>query len=57
VVLLSGKSFGLPTEALCARLGYVDFDGKQALDDICMGNWSEALTYKQTKKFQKVSKT
>jgi hypothetical protein len=48
-VLLPSKSLGLPTEALCARLAYVDFDGKQALDDICMGNWSEAVTYKHTK--------
>ena len=28
VALLPVKSFGLPTEALCARLAYVDFEGK-----------------------------
>jgi aspartate aminotransferase len=53
VALLPGISFGLPPENLCARLAYVDFDGKQALDDICMGNWSEALTYKHAKKMSK----
>ena len=50
VALLPGVSFGLPPESLCARLAYVDFDGKQALEDICKGDWTETLTYKHAKK-------
>jgi aspartate aminotransferase len=50
VALLPGVSFGLPTEALCARLAYVDFDGKQALEDICLSDWSQTLTVKHVKK-------
>jgi aspartate aminotransferase len=50
VALLPGVSFGLPPEALCARLAYVDFDGKQALQDIGENNWSETLTIKHAKK-------
>jgi aspartate aminotransferase len=50
VALLPGVSFGLPPEALCARLAYVDFDGKQALEDIATQPWSEALTKKHSQK-------
>jgi aspartate aminotransferase len=50
VALLPGVCFGLPTETLCARLAYVDFDGKQALEDICLSDWSETLTVKHAKK-------
>jgi len=31
VVLLPGDAFGLPPEQLCARLAYVEFDGREAL--------------------------
>jgi len=31
VALLPGDAFGLPSEHLCARLAYVEFDGTQAL--------------------------
>ena len=31
VVLLPGDAFGLPPEHLCARLAYVEFDGREAL--------------------------
>jgi aspartate aminotransferase len=50
VALLPGISFGLPPEALCARLAYVDFNGKQALDDINEHGWSESLTAKHSQK-------
>ncbi|MFT6992088.1 MAG: aspartate aminotransferase [Paraglaciecola sp.] len=50
VALLPGISFGLPPEALCARLAYVDFDGKQALEDITTLKWSEILTKKHSHK-------
>ncbi|MFT4655045.1 MAG: aspartate aminotransferase [Kangiellaceae bacterium] len=50
VALLPGTSFGLPEKALCARLAYVDFDGKQALEDITNNGWSTHLTHKHTKK-------
>jgi aspartate aminotransferase len=53
VALLPGVSFGLPPEALCARLAYVDFDGKQALEDIATQPWSEALTKKHSQKMSK----
>ena len=32
VALLPGKAFGLPTEAMTARMAYVDFDGASALN-------------------------
>ena len=50
VALLPGVSFGLPPEALCARLAYVDFDGTQALEDITTQGWSEYLTEKHSHK-------
>jgi aspartate aminotransferase len=50
VALLPGTSFGLPSEALCARLAYVDFDGKQALEDINNDGWSDSHNNKHTKK-------
>ncbi|WP_293751267.1 aminotransferase class I/II-fold pyridoxal phosphate-dependent enzyme [uncultured Paraglaciecola sp.] len=50
VALLPGVSFGLPPEALCARLAYVDFDGRQALEDIRLSDWSDTLTVKHAKK-------
>jgi aspartate aminotransferase len=50
VALLPGISFGLPPEALCARLAYVDFDGKQALEDITTQQWSDILTEKHSHK-------
>ena len=50
VALLPGISFGLPPEALCARLAYVDFDGTQALQDISKSEWSETLTIKHAQK-------
>ena len=31
VVLLPGNAFGMPPEQLCARLAYVEFDGREAL--------------------------
>lgn len=31
VVLLPGDAFGMPPEHLCARLAYVEFDGREAL--------------------------
>jgi aspartate aminotransferase len=31
VALLPGEAFGMPPQALCARLAYVEFDGKAAL--------------------------
>ncbi len=33
VALLPGKAFGMPSEALTARLAYVDFDGQAALQE------------------------
>lgn len=33
VALLPGSAFGMPPDALTARLAYVDFDGAAALDD------------------------
>ncbi|MCY3780246.1 MAG: aminotransferase class I/II-fold pyridoxal phosphate-dependent enzyme [Chloroflexi bacterium] len=33
VALLPGTAFGMPAEALAARLAYVDFDGEAALQD------------------------
>jgi len=53
VALLPGVSFGLPPEALCARLAYVDFDGAQALKDITTQGWSEDLTKKHSHKMCK----
>jgi aspartate aminotransferase len=53
VALLPGVSFGLPPEALCARLAYVDFDGAQALKDITTQDWSEDLTKKHSHKMCK----
>ncbi|MFT5277591.1 MAG: aspartate aminotransferase [Glaciecola sp.] len=50
VALLPGISFGLPSESLCARLAYVDFDGKQALEDINQHGWSLSLTDKHSQK-------
>jgi aspartate aminotransferase len=50
VALLPGISFGLAPEALCARLAYVDFDGKQALEDITKYGWSMNLTEKHAQK-------
>jgi len=50
VALLPGVSFGLPPEALCARLAYVDFDGTLALEDIATQQWSETLTEKHAHK-------
>ena len=31
VALLPGNAFGMPPEQLCARLAYVEFDGREAL--------------------------
>ena len=50
VALLPGISFGLSPDALCARLAYVDFDGTQALEDIGISEWSDALTTKHAHK-------
>jgi aspartate aminotransferase len=50
VALLPGISFGLPAEALCARLAFVDFDGKQALEDINQQGWSTKLSIKHCQK-------
>jgi aspartate aminotransferase len=50
VALLPGVSFGLPTDSLCARLAYVDFDGTQALEDIATQQWSYTLTEKHSHK-------
>lgn len=52
VALLPGQAFGLPPQALCARLAYVDFDGAQALDDLTRQGWSVQLTEKHSKKMR-----
>ena len=32
IALLPGSAFGIPAEKFIARLSYVDFDGRKALD-------------------------
>ncbi|MFT4994267.1 MAG: aspartate aminotransferase [Paraglaciecola sp.] len=50
VALLPGISFGLPPQALAARMAYVDFDGESALKDIALQAWSDQLSQKYAEK-------
>ena len=45
VALLPGSAFGMPPDALTARLAYVDFDGAAALDDWDSFDDERARTY------------
>jgi aspartate aminotransferase len=53
VALLPGRSFGLPSEDLSARLAYVDFDGKGALKEIALQAWSDELSEKYAEKMSR----
>ena len=53
VALLPGRSFGLPSEDLAARLAYVDFDGKGALGEIALQSWSDELSEKYAEKMSR----
>lgn len=53
VALLPGRSFGLPSEELAARLAYVDFDGKGALKEIALYPWSDELSEKYAEKMSR----
>ena len=53
VALLPGRSFGLPSEDLTARLAYVDFDGKGALGEIALQSWSDELSEKYAEKMSR----
>ena len=47
VALLPGTAFGLPADALTARLAYVDFDGTSALNAITTFNLDESKQFAQ----------
>lgn len=53
VALLPGRSFGLPSEDLAARLAYVDFDGEGALREIALQPWSDELSEKYAEKMSR----
>ena len=53
VALLPGRSFGLPSEDMAARLAYIDFDGKGALREIALQPWSDKLSEKYAEKMSR----